>query len=182
MQLGKHPHQDFLCLIQVRNTSNVAFQVSNYYNNGNGGVGISGSSSGSNSIGVQGSSNTGTGVKGSSILQELVFLEHQTMESEDTSSSLSGLALQTGTGGTEINGALKITSGSPETEKVLTSDANGNATWQENYSNTYLLIAKNQLTRSSKIVIMVLYNLIIMAVFSKTINITFPKMAIIILM
>ena len=40
------------------NTSSVAFQVSNYYNNGNGGVGISGSSSGSNSIGVQGSSNT----------------------------------------------------------------------------------------------------------------------------
>ena len=57
-------------------------------------------------------------------------------------SSLSGLALQTGTGGTEINGALKITSGSPGNGKVLTSDANGNATWQENYSNTYLLIAK----------------------------------------
>ncbi len=36
--------------------------------------------------------------------------------------------------------------------KVLTSDSNGNATWQENYSNTYLLIAKkstNQIFQNS---------------------------------
>ena len=134
------------------NTSNVAFQVSNYYNNGNGGVGISGSSSGSNSIGVQGSSNTGTGVKGSSIFAGIGVSGTSDDGIGGYFSSLSGLALQTGTGGTEINGTLKITSGSPGNGKVLTSDANGNATWQENYSNTYLLIAKkstNQIFQNS---------------------------------
>lgn len=81
-----------------------------------GGIGLNGLTSGGK--GVFGSGNTGTGVEGSSVSGTAGYF-----------SSASGLALKTGTGGTEINGNLKIASGTPGAGKVLTSDATGNATW-----------------------------------------------------
>lgn len=36
----------------------------------------------------------------------------------------------------ELTAGVKITSGSPGTDKVLTSDASGNATWEENTGGT----------------------------------------------
>ena len=81
-----------------------------------GGIGLNGLTS--NGKGVFGSGNTGTGVEGSSASGIAGYF-----------SSTSGLALKTGTGGTEINGNLKIASGIPGSGKVLTSDATGNATW-----------------------------------------------------
>ncbi len=81
-----------------------------------GGIGLNGLTS--NGKGVFGSGNTGTGVEGSSASGIAGYFR-----------STSGLALKTGTGGTEINGNLKIASGTPGSGKVLTSDATGNATW-----------------------------------------------------
>ncbi len=81
-----------------------------------GGIGLNGLTS--SGKGVFGSGNTGTGVEGSSASGIAGYF-----------SSTSGLALKTGTGGTEINGNLKISSGAPGVGKVLTSDATGNATW-----------------------------------------------------
>jgi hypothetical protein len=45
-------------------------------------------------------------------------------------SSPSGLALQTGTGGIELNGSVKIVDGTQGAGKVLTSNGSGAASWQ----------------------------------------------------
>ncbi len=94
--------------------------------NDNSGTAITGYSPGGNGLngltsagkGLYGSANSGTGVEGFSSSGSAGYF-----------SSSSGLALKTGTGGTEINGNLKISSGTPGSGKVLTSDATGNATW-----------------------------------------------------
>lgn len=84
---------------------------------GTGGIGLSGSSSGSSGIGVLGSTSLATGVQGLNTGTGTGVLANST--------SSSGLALR-------VNGNLRITGGNtnPTNGAVLTSDANGNATWK----------------------------------------------------
>ncbi len=81
------------------------------------GNGVSGLTSGGK--GIYGSANSGNGIEGYSNSGTAGYF-----------SSNSGLALKTGTGGTEINGNLKITSGNPGAGRTLVSDATGNASWK----------------------------------------------------
>ncbi|MGC4130467.1 MAG: hypothetical protein QM564_13165 [Bergeyella sp.] len=109
------------------NSSSTTFSITNQ-SGANGAVAINGWGTGSG-IGVRGMSSGNSGVNGSSNSGYGVEALSNTGVAGYFSSN-SGLALKTGTGGTEINGNLKIASGTPGAGKVLTSDASGNATWQ----------------------------------------------------
>ena len=98
------------------------------------GTGVKGLSSGGS--GIFGSSTVGYGVEASSGSGVAGYF-----------SSGSGLAIKTGTGGTEINGNLKIASGRPAVGKILTSDASGNATWQSTTPNTTSFVSYYQSTQ-----------------------------------
>lgn len=95
----------------------------------NGSVAINGYSVGTGT-GVRGLSSGGTGVFGSTTIGNAIE-GSATTGNGGYFSSTSGLALKTGTGGVELNGSVKITSGAPGAGKVLTSDAGGNASWQQ---------------------------------------------------
>ncbi len=84
-------------------------------NNGTAGTGVLGVSHAINTQGVYGSSNNGIGVRGISSSGTALY-----------GSSTTGYALET-------NGKIKIAGGNtnPSAGAVLTSDANGNATWQQ---------------------------------------------------
>jgi hypothetical protein len=84
-------------------------------NNGTAGSGVVGVSNAANTQGVYGTSNNGTGVRGLSSSGTAL-----------SGNSATGYALET-------NGKVKIAGGNtnPGEGKVLTSDANGNATWQQ---------------------------------------------------
>jgi hypothetical protein len=90
----------------------------------NGSNGVYGGTTASNGVGVRGESNSGTGIVaygGSGIGLSASSLSGTGIHT----SSTSGIALN-------VNGNLKIAGGNtnPGAGKVLTSDANGNASWQ----------------------------------------------------
>jgi len=111
---------------------------------GNGGTGVAGYSNFATGIGVYGSSTLGTAVKGYSLYSTGVSGVSGNYTGVNgtstsgtgvygTSSSGTGVYANSTTGlALDVNGKLKIsgTSQAPAQGKVLTSDANGNATWQ----------------------------------------------------
>lgn len=92
------------------------------------GDGIRGQASGSGS-GVVGFTNSGKGLYGTAGAGRGVE-GYSNTGAAGYFSSASGLALQTGGGGVEINGALKIVDGTQGAGKVLTSNGSGAASWQ----------------------------------------------------
>lgn len=107
-------------------TSSSATNAAGVYglNNGTTGSGVTGVANFASGYGVQGSSTTGTGVLGYSNSNVGVY-----------GNTINGTALKgySNTGyGLDVYGNVKIAGGStnPGAGKILTSDANGNATWQ----------------------------------------------------
>lgn len=101
----------------VKGVTNTALGMAGVHgqNNGTAGSGVVGVSNAANTQGVYGSSNSGIGVRGLSSSGTALY-----------GNSSTGYALET-------NGKVKIAGGNtnPSAGAVLTSDANGNATWQQ---------------------------------------------------
>ena len=99
------------------------FAISN-----DGGNSISGYSPGAGNVAVQGTTSSGTGISGSANAGTGVNAYSNTGNA-GVFQSQTGLAIKTLGGGVELNGKIKIADGTQGTNKILTCDAAGLASW-----------------------------------------------------